>query len=74
MADSEPQDDIQRQLSLACISVREMLTPVEEAARGYRDWLMQDPRGWTRTSADTMALAYFGYVMDQLSALAKREN
>jgi hypothetical protein len=65
-------DGMTQQLALACVSVRELLTPVEEAARGYRDWLTQEPRNWSAQSADAMGLAYFGYVMDQLSAMARK--
>lgn len=59
-------ESIAHGLALACVTVREMLVPVEEAARGYREWLMQEPRSWSAKSADAMSLAYFRYVMDQL--------
>jgi hypothetical protein len=60
-------ESIAHGLAMACATVREMLEPVEEAARGYRDWLTQEPRSWSAKSADAMGLAYFRYVMDQLS-------
>jgi hypothetical protein len=60
-------ESIAHALAIACATVREMLGPVEEAARGYREWLMQDPRNWTPKSAEAMSLAYFQYVMDQMS-------
>lgn len=45
----------------ACVNMREMLEPVEEAARGYKAWLME--QGWGQSSAELMAVEYYKKVM-----------
>lgn len=65
MSNSPDKDDIANSIATACVNAREMLEPVEEAARGYKAWLMN--QGWGQAAAEQMAVEYYKKVMKWLT-------
>lgn len=69
---NEEKDDIAHvtsNLGTAMMAIRELSTPIEEAARGYRGELIRDG-GWSAQSADQMACEWYVLVMRHMQAAA----
>lgn len=64
MTDQEKLDEVMRTVRLGMMQLSELFAPVEEAARGMREDLLN--RGWSPQSADSMACEYYTMVMRQI--------
>jgi hypothetical protein len=57
---------VAHQIAEASATMRQVLTPVEEAALGYRKHLEQ--QGWSSATAEKMALRFYETLMSHVGA------
>lgn len=60
---SKPFDtgELEHGVAQLCADARQVIAPIEESARGYRDALVSGS-GWDPENAETIAMTYFHFV------------